>query len=296
MRGLTRRVLRAAGRRLSALSERLADDRPGEAHRRAVLSANAGHDMAADPDEAHYARQYLSLITPALETLSAGKSAKILDLGCGHGRLTIPCAEFASAGRVVAVDFSASALASLAAGAKAKGLGNVGLCEADAATFAAGLPPGSFDAALCCEVLYNVPEWRAVLSSLSKALKPGGVLVVSLRSRWFELTRAAAARDMKSARTARDAREGRFGDGDAWSCWHTPEEAAAAVTAAGLSVERVAGIGVLSGLPDDPFGRLLSPSRLVGDERCGLFELETSLASEYAGQGRYIAVVARRNP
>lgn len=292
MRDLTRRSLRRASRVLASLAERLADAAPGAAHRRAVLGANAGHDMAADPDEAHYARQYMALVEPALDSLAAGKKAHILDLGCGHGRLSVPCAEWATDGRVVAVDLSPSALAALAR----RGLKNVETHEADAASYSSGLAPASLDMALCCEVLYNVPEWKAVLSSLSKALKPGGVLVVSLRSRWFELQRAAAAKDMKSARAARDGRQGRFGGGDAWSCWHTPEEAAQAVTEAGLAVERVAGIGVLSGLPDDPAGRILSPSRLAEDERGVLFELESSLASEYAGQGRYIAVVARRKP
>ena len=103
---------------------------------------------------------------------------KVLDAGCGPGRLTIPAAKAVGPnGLVIAFDVQAEMLGKVEKKITAEGLTNVttvlgslgeGLLEDD-----------TFDRAILVTVLGEVPDRAAALAEIYRALKPGGVLSVT---------------------------------------------------------------------------------------------------------------------
>src|SRR3954451_8002782 len=108
-------------------------------------------------------------------SLAAAPGERVVDVGCGPGFF---CAELAEevgdSGFVLGLDMSAAMLA-LAAD-RCAGRGNVELREADAGSLP--VDDGSFDAALCGQVLEYVPDATASLAEMRRILRPGGRVVV----------------------------------------------------------------------------------------------------------------------
>lgn len=103
---------------------------------------------------------------------------RVLDAGCGPGRLTIPTAQcVGDQGKVVALDIQAGMLTRAQEKARQAGLNNIEYVQA-------GLGEGKlahdyFDCALLVTVLGEVPERAAALNEIFAALKPGGILSVT---------------------------------------------------------------------------------------------------------------------
>jgi SAM-dependent methyltransferase len=102
------------------------------------------------------------------------KGARILDYGCGHGRMT---AELAAVGwpNVVGVDFAAGMIARGRRehpGLDLRHIGALPVAEPDAA----------FDAAILFAVLTCIPanaDQHALIAELRRLIRPGGLLYVS---------------------------------------------------------------------------------------------------------------------
>jgi arsenite methyltransferase len=107
--------------------------------------------------------------------LAAAPGERVLDAGCGPG---FYCAEIAAevgpSGSVVGIDSSAPMLA-LAEG-RCAGHANVQLKAGELG--ALPVDEGGFDAAICVQVLEYLPDVRAALADLGRALRPGGRIVV----------------------------------------------------------------------------------------------------------------------
>jgi 2-polyprenyl-3-methyl-5-hydroxy-6-metoxy-1,4-benzoquinol methylase len=106
---------------------------------------------------------------------SIAGNARILDVGCGTGQLSL---YLAKANRmVVGADLTHASLALAKAAARRFDL-SVQFVETDLR--AAGLQPGSFDVVLSCGVLHHTPDPRAAFASIARLARPGGVIALGV--------------------------------------------------------------------------------------------------------------------
>lgn len=109
------------------------------------------------------------------EALAIQPGERVLDVGCGPGFFA---AELAGAtggdGVVVGIDASPQMLA--VAARRCETLPNVSFRQSDATRLP--VDDGSFDVALCVQVLEYVPDVPAALAELNRALRPGGRVLV----------------------------------------------------------------------------------------------------------------------
>ncbi|MER7129368.1 class I SAM-dependent methyltransferase [Streptosporangium saharense] len=118
---------------------------------------------------------------PLLTAAAVGERDRVLDVGCGNGRLTRLAAGRAVRGHAVGVDLSAPMLGRARAGAEAEGLANVTFEQGDAQVHP--LAPGGFDVAVSRFGIMFFADPVAAFANLGRALRPGGRLaMLSLRS------------------------------------------------------------------------------------------------------------------
>lgn len=102
---------------------------------------------------------------------------RVVDVGCGPGRVTIPIARAVNPGEVVAMDLQPGMLARLREKVATTGVTNVTLLEAGAGDGKLG--HARFDRALLVTVLGEVPNQAAAMREVFEALEPGGLLAVT---------------------------------------------------------------------------------------------------------------------
>jgi SAM-dependent methyltransferase len=117
-------------------------------------------------------------ITEALLTLLGPvEGCTVLDLACGHGRVTRELAR-RRAGLVVGVDLSGKLIERAEAIEAAEQLG-VTYLQADAAS-AEWCSPAAFDAAICSFGLSDIDDLPAALGAVARGLRPGGRFAFSI--------------------------------------------------------------------------------------------------------------------
>ena len=177
----------------------------------------------------------------------AGSPVEVVDAGGGTGGFAVPLAQ--AGHHVTVVDPSPDSLAALGRRADERGLGDrVRGLQGDLDDLAALVPPASADLVLCHSVLQVVDDPAAALLALAATLRPGGWLSLLVGNRdAVVLARALAGRPDEAAHALTDP-AGRWGPGDGVARRWTPEQITAAVTAAGLHVEQLHGVRVVSDL------------------------------------------------
>lgn len=103
------------------------------------------------------------------------RGLRILDAGCGTGRLTFPLAVSDSEVRLFGADKSAAMLAVLKRKIRKSGVKNFSVkrCSLSAVPFADGF----FDAAIVASVLHSAENWREILLEIARCVKKGGALI-----------------------------------------------------------------------------------------------------------------------
>lgn len=119
----------------------------------------------------------------ALLGVKAG--SRIAEIGAGDGELAVEIAKRAGpSGRVYATELEAEQREKIAATARAAGVTNVSVVEAQLA--ATGLPDACCDAVFLRNVWHHLGDPAAIAKDIQRALVPGGTLVViDFPPTWF---------------------------------------------------------------------------------------------------------------
>jgi SAM-dependent methyltransferase len=123
--------------------------------------------LAADEEHWWY-RGRRQVLRAAIDRLPLTPGARLLDAGCGSGRMLDDLARY---GPVTGVDLSSESVAA----SRARGH-EVVRAAIEAMPFA----DGTFDLATCLDVIEHTPDDRATLAELRRVTRPGGLLVATV--------------------------------------------------------------------------------------------------------------------
>lgn len=113
-----------------------------------------------------------------IDLLKLQPGMKVLDAGCGPGRLSIPAAKaIGPQGELTALDLQTGMLARVQEKASAARLTNIRFMQAGLGE--GKLEKNTYDRTMLVTVLGEIPEQKAALKELCAALKPGGILSVT---------------------------------------------------------------------------------------------------------------------
>lgn len=113
-----------------------------------------------------------------IERARVARGMRVLDAGCGPGRITIPMAKHVGPqGQVVALDVQPGMLARLAERIAEHGATNVRVVRGGLGEGLLG--KAEFDRAIMVTVLGEIPDRVAALREIHDALKPGGLLSIT---------------------------------------------------------------------------------------------------------------------
>ena len=171
----------------------------------------------------------------------------VVDVGGGTGGFAVPLAE--AGHRVTVVDASPDALAALTRRAAEAGVADrIAAVQGDGDRLADLVPQGQADLVLCHSLLEVVDDPAEVVAALAATLRPGGALSLVVANRAAAVLSRAMGGNLEAAAALLRDREGRTGPGDNLRRRFDAAGAAALLTAAGLTVEKVHGVRVVADL------------------------------------------------
>ncbi len=149
-------------------------------HYRRLLAANYTWMLGNDIERTAAGQK--DVLAGLLPAPGDGHRGPAVDLGCGSGAQTLALADLGYA-RVLGVDTDPLLLAELRSHAHQRP--TIDLLEADAATAAGDLEPGSVAVCVCMgDTLLHLPSAEVVtemLTGIARALRPGGAVLLTYR-------------------------------------------------------------------------------------------------------------------
>jgi S-adenosylmethionine-dependent methyltransferase len=229
-------------------------------------------------------QEVLASIPPDADPGTDTGVASVIDIGGGTGGFAVRVAELGH--RVTVVDPNPDALAILARRAEESGVARlVAGRQGDVASLPDLVPAGGADVVLCHGVLEIVDDPAEALSTLTRVLRPGGVLSLLVAQRHAAVVARAMAGHFHQARAMLD-------DPDAAGPTRrfTPDEVARVLAETGFETTAMHAVRVFVDLV---------PSSLVDLEpgaAAALVELERAVADrpEYLPLGTQLHVLATR--
>jgi 2-polyprenyl-3-methyl-5-hydroxy-6-metoxy-1,4-benzoquinol methylase len=137
----------------------------------AVMAEDSGQSVLSSL-ESHV----LPLVPGLTDRLVAG--ARVLDVGCGSGRIVNRLAALYPKSRFTGLDLSPQAIGAARHEATHRGLRNVEFIVRDLSDFDLTAEPGAFDAATSFDAIHDQAKPLAVLAGIHRALKGDGVYLM----------------------------------------------------------------------------------------------------------------------
>jgi SAM-dependent methyltransferase len=156
---------------------------------------------------------------------------------------------------------------------------------------------GSFDVVLCLEVLMRCPDYREILGSFHRILKPGGLLMATFRSRFYLITTLLRQGKFAAAHQVVQQSEGlvRYARIPCYMNWHSLREIGELLAAGGFESLETVPIGRFSGTHYDGMAALVDVDQLIDEEsRKALEFLECATIEDLGGIGRFLLAIARK--
>jgi 2-polyprenyl-3-methyl-5-hydroxy-6-metoxy-1,4-benzoquinol methylase len=138
------------------------------------------HEVMAEDSGQSVLSSLESHILPLVPRLTEqlAKGIRVLDVGCGRGRIMNRLAELYRQSRFMGMDLSADAIRFARDEARHKGLDNSEFMTLDLSTFDETAEPESFDFITTFDAIHDQAKPLNVLIGVHRALKPGGVYLM----------------------------------------------------------------------------------------------------------------------
>lgn len=254
--------------------------------------ASTKYDMVTSAGESYYADQYWHVLDPHLKLLPS--EAKFLDLGCGQGRFALKLARRFPRGLVLACDLSAEAIEQAKQYASSHNFQNIHFAFQSIHDFLQTQSSRSVDAIMMTEVTFFYPQWKEDMFRFMQILKPGGIVIISFRSQYYDALWMARRKQFENVERLLNDRRGAILGSSTEYTWQQSHEIRQILSEEfKLEILEMFGVGACSGITGDPHD-YCKPDDLSKAERDLLMNLELAIGKSVPDGGRYILAIARK--